>query len=106
MIKILYDLDSTDIKHECILMVVAVVLLMDVVTAASYTCFSSVCVLQVWEFSSLFSSVDRWSFSNTPSMSDHLKTCSFYQRQERTERVALACLQEAKDKYAEEKHKR
>ncbi|KAI3354054.1 hypothetical protein L3Q82_018612, partial [Scortum barcoo] len=49
---------------------------------------------EVWEFSSLFSSVDTWSFSNTPSMSDHLKTCPFYQREEHTEPVALACLGE------------
>eukprot|EP00064_Thunnus_orientalis_P006627 superscaffoldBa00000698_g6645 len=52
------------------------------------------CRKKVWEFSSLFSSVDRWSFSNIASLSDHLKTCSFYQREERTEPVALACLGE------------
>lgn len=52
---------------------------------------------QVWQFSSAFSSVDRWSFSNIPSMSDHLKSCSYYQREERTEPVALACLSEVKD---------
>lgn len=62
------------------------------------------CRKKVWEFSSLFSSVDRWSFCNTPSMSDHLKTCSFYQREEHTEPVALACLGEVRDKYAEAKH--
>ncbi|KAM9359228.1 F-box only protein 40 [Symphorus nematophorus] len=64
------------------------------------------CRKKVWEFSSLFSSVDRWSFSNNPSMSDHLKTCSFYQREERTEPVALACLGEVREKYAEVKNKR
>ncbi|XP_037630529.1 F-box only protein 40 [Sebastes umbrosus] len=65
------------------------------------------CRKKVWEFSSLFSSVDRWSFSNTPSMSDHLKTCSFYQREElSTEPVALACLGEVRDKHGEVKHKR
>ncbi|XP_039986168.1 F-box only protein 40 isoform X2 [Xiphias gladius] len=63
------------------------------------------CRKKVWEFSSLFSSVDRWSFSRTPSMSDHLKTCSFYQREERTEPVVLACLGEARDKRGEVKHK-
>ncbi|KAM3616223.1 uncharacterized protein V6R79_014594 [Siganus canaliculatus] len=64
------------------------------------------CRKKVWKFSSLFSSVNRWSFSNSRSMSDHLKTCSFYQREERTEPVALACLGEVRDKYAEAKHKR
>ncbi|XP_018521023.1 F-box only protein 40 [Lates calcarifer] len=64
------------------------------------------CRKKVWEFSSLFSSVDRWSFSNIPSMSDHLKTCSFYQREERTEPVVLACLGEVRDKHGEVKHKR
>nr|XP_046245720.1 F-box only protein 40 [Scatophagus argus] len=62
------------------------------------------CPKKVWEFSSLFSSVDRWSF-NTPSMSDHLKTCTFYQRDEHTEPVALVCLGEVRDKYAEVKHR-
>ncbi|XP_051254119.1 F-box only protein 40 isoform X2 [Dicentrarchus labrax] len=61
------------------------------------------CRKKVWEYSSLFSSVDRWSFSNTPPMSDHLKTCSFYQREERTEPVALACLEEVRERYAEAK---
>ncbi|KAI4814967.1 hypothetical protein KUCAC02_005141, partial [Chaenocephalus aceratus] len=60
----------------------------------------------VWEFSSLFSSVDRWSFSNNPSMSDHLKTCTFYQREEHTEPVALVCLGEVSDKHREAKHNR
>ncbi|XP_070685438.1 F-box only protein 40 [Pempheris klunzingeri] len=64
------------------------------------------CRKKVWEFSSLFSSVDRWSFSNTPSMSAHLKTCSFYKREERSEPVALACLGEVRDRHAEVKHKR
>lgn len=64
-----------------------------------------VVLLQVWEFSSLFSSVNRWSFSNIPSMSDHLKSCLFYQREERTEPVALACLGELRHKYAGVEHK-
>ncbi|XP_042343103.1 F-box only protein 40 [Plectropomus leopardus] len=64
------------------------------------------CRKKVWEFSSLFSSVDRWSFSNNPSMSDHLKTCSFYQREEHTDPVALACLGEVGDRHGEVKHKR
>ncbi|TKS80698.1 F-box only protein 40 [Collichthys lucidus] len=61
---------------------------------------------EVWEFSPLFSSVDRWSFSNNPSMSDHLKTCSFYQREVHTEPVALPCRGEVRDMYAEATHRR
>nr|XP_020470415.1 F-box only protein 40 [Monopterus albus] len=64
------------------------------------------CRKKVWEFSSLFSSVDRWSFSSIPSMSEHLKACSFYQRQERSEPVALACLGEVRDKLGKVKHQR
>uniref|UniRef100_A0A8C2WXU0 F-box protein 40 n=1 Tax=Cyclopterus lumpus TaxID=8103 RepID=A0A8C2WXU0_CYCLU len=64
------------------------------------------CRKKVWEFSSLFSSVDKWSFSNTPSMSDHLQCCSFYQREEHTEPVALACLGVVGDKRGEIKCKR
>ncbi|CAJ1064997.1 F-box only protein 40 [Xyrichtys novacula] len=65
------------------------------------------CRKKVWEFSSLFSSVDRWSFRDKPSMSEHLKTCSFYQRGEpHTEPVALACLGEVRDIYAAVKTKR
>ncbi|KAM4742746.1 F-box only protein 40 [Anableps anableps] len=59
---------------------------------------------KTWKFSSLFSPVDRWSFSHAPSMSEHLKSCSFYQREERTEPVALACLQEVREKQGELKH--
>lgn len=33
-------------------------------------------------------------------MSDHLKSCLFYQREERIEPVALACLGELRHKYA------
>uniref|UniRef100_A0A667X2E2 F-box protein 40 n=1 Tax=Myripristis murdjan TaxID=586833 RepID=A0A667X2E2_9TELE len=53
------------------------------------------CRKKVWEFSCLFSTVDRWSFRNAPSMSEHLKACSFYQREEHSEPVALPCLREA-----------
>ncbi|XP_068440494.1 F-box only protein 40 [Clinocottus analis] len=62
---------------------------------------ASIPTIPVWEFSSLFSSVDKWSFSNTPSMSDHLKSCSFYQREEHTEPVALACIGVVRDKPAQ-----
>uniref|UniRef100_A0A3Q1ESA9 F-box protein 40 n=1 Tax=Acanthochromis polyacanthus TaxID=80966 RepID=A0A3Q1ESA9_9TELE len=61
---------------------------------------------KVWKFSPVFSSVDRWSFGDAPSMSDHLQSCSFYQRHERREPVALACLGEVRGKHGELKHKR
>ncbi|XP_061638897.1 F-box only protein 40 [Phyllopteryx taeniolatus] len=49
---------------------------------------------KVWEFSSLFCPVERWRFSDAPPMADHLRTCPFYQRAQRTEPVALRGLQE------------
>nr|XP_040048078.1 F-box only protein 40 [Gasterosteus aculeatus aculeatus] len=64
------------------------------------------CRKKVWEFSSMFSSVEKWNLSCTSSMSDHLKTCSFYQREKHTEPVALACLGEVRDKRGEIKCKR
>lgn len=54
---------------------------------------------KIWKFSSLFSSVDRWSFVDAPSMSEHLKTCSFYQRVEGSDPVALACMGEVRGKH-------
>ncbi|KAG5284427.1 hypothetical protein AALO_G00026620 [Alosa alosa] len=44
---------------------------------------------KVWEFSNLFSKVDRWCLGDEPSMSDHLKVCPFYQREMKTERIAV-----------------
>ncbi|KAM8902712.1 F-box only protein 40 isoform 1-T3 [Spinachia spinachia] len=64
------------------------------------------CRKKVWEFSSMFSSVEKWNLSCTSSMSDHLKTCCFYQREKHTEPVALACLREVKDKHGGIKCKR
>ncbi|XP_077468277.1 F-box only protein 40 [Stigmatopora argus] len=50
---------------------------------------------KVWEFSSLFCPVERWRFSNTPPMANHLQTCPFYQKEEqRTQPVALRGLHE------------
>ncbi|XP_077350455.1 F-box only protein 40 [Festucalex cinctus] len=49
---------------------------------------------KVWEFSSLFCPVGRWRFSDVPSMADHLRTCPFYQRERRTQPVALSGLRE------------
>ncbi|CAK6957169.1 F-box only protein 40-like [Scomber scombrus] len=44
---------------------------------------------RVWQFSTLFSPVDTWCFQDVPSMSEHLKTCPYYERESRTERIHL-----------------
>ncbi|TRY93832.1 hypothetical protein DNTS_023753 [Danionella cerebrum] len=44
---------------------------------------------KVWEFSTLFSPVDKWVFEDIPSMAEHLKVCPFYQTEVRSEPVAL-----------------
>ncbi|XP_030236221.1 F-box only protein 40 [Gadus morhua] len=53
------------------------------------------CHKKAWEFSSGFSSVDRWRFHGGPHMSEHLRSCRFYETEKRSDPVALACLQEA-----------
>ncbi|KAM9319096.1 F-box only protein 40 [Pholidichthys leucotaenia] len=67
---------------------------------------SWICQKKVWKFSTLFSTVDRWGFNETPSMATHLGTCSFYRREDRMEPVALPCLGEVNGKHGEPKHKR
>ncbi|XP_061683194.1 F-box only protein 40 [Syngnathoides biaculeatus] len=49
---------------------------------------------KVWEFSSLFCPVERWRFTDSPSMADHLRTCPFYLRDDHTEPVALRGLRD------------
>lgn len=56
------------------------------------------CLNKVWSFSFAFSTVNKWSFSDNPSMSEHLKSCPYYCREERCEPVALPCLREVTDK--------
>ncbi|XP_055766369.1 F-box only protein 40 [Salvelinus fontinalis] len=51
------------------------------------------CRKHVWKFSSLFSKVDRWCFDDVPSMSEHLKVCPFYQREELSKPVKLASME-------------
>lgn len=53
---------------------------------------------KVWEFSSLFSKVDRWCFDDVPSMSEHLKVCPFYQREELSQPVKLASMEGARER--------
>ncbi|XP_056622881.1 F-box only protein 40 [Triplophysa dalaica] len=44
---------------------------------------------KTWEFSTLFSPVDEWLFEDVTPMSEHLKVCPFYQKEIRSEPVAL-----------------
>ncbi|XP_023656342.2 F-box only protein 40-like isoform X1 [Paramormyrops kingsleyae] len=60
------------------------------------------CKKKVWQFSSLFSRVDSWSFRCTPSMAEHLKLCPFYQAERKSDPVALVSM--GYDKNEEAKH--
>ncbi|XP_049339694.1 F-box only protein 40 isoform X2 [Astyanax mexicanus] len=53
---------------------------------------------KVWEFSSLFSPVEKWVIDDVPSMAEHLKICPYYQTHSRTEPVALPSLNEFTDR--------
>uniref|UniRef100_A0A3B4AQX7 Uncharacterized protein n=1 Tax=Periophthalmus magnuspinnatus TaxID=409849 RepID=A0A3B4AQX7_9GOBI len=59
------------------------------------------CQKKVWTFSFVFSTVDKWRFSDNPPMSEHLKICPYYQREERCEPVSLPGLGEVTDKQEE-----
>ncbi|XP_061072338.1 F-box only protein 40 [Conger conger] len=61
------------------------------------------CRKKVWQFSSLFSPVERWSFDETPSMSEHLKVCPFYQTQEKSEPFVLVGLSDSQEQDGEQK---
>ncbi|KAI5622467.1 hypothetical protein C0J50_18068, partial [Silurus asotus] len=43
----------------------------------------------VWEFSNLFSPVDQWCLDKFPSMSEHLKVCPYYEKENRAEPIPL-----------------
>ncbi|XP_038565348.1 F-box only protein 40-like [Micropterus salmoides] len=49
---------------------------------------------RVWQFSTLFSPVDTWSFQDVPSMSEHLKVCPCYETESRTEKIHLPRIRE------------
>nr|XP_046267318.1 F-box only protein 40-like [Scatophagus argus]XP_046267319.1 F-box only protein 40-like [Scatophagus argus] len=49
---------------------------------------------RVWQFSTLFSSVDTWCFRDVPSMSEHLKECPYNEREFRTEKIHLPSVKE------------
>uniref|UniRef100_UPI00398E7C80 F-box only protein 40-like n=1 Tax=Pristiophorus japonicus TaxID=55135 RepID=UPI00398E7C80 len=44
---------------------------------------------QKWQFSSVFSTVDNWRFNDSPSMAEHLKTCSYYVIEHRSKPIPL-----------------
>ncbi|XP_041657338.1 F-box only protein 40-like [Cheilinus undulatus] len=44
---------------------------------------------RVWQFSTLFSSVDTWCFRDMPPISEHLKVCPYNERESRTEKIHL-----------------
>ncbi|XP_036393200.1 F-box only protein 40 [Megalops cyprinoides] len=55
------------------------------------------CRKKVWQFSSLFSTVERWSFDSIPSMSEHLKVCPFYEIEDKSEPVALVSMSDKQE---------
>lgn len=51
---------------------------------------------KVWQFSSHFSTVERWIFDKTPSMSQHLKICPFYLTEKKKQPAALVDISDLK----------
>ncbi|XP_043996681.1 F-box only protein 40-like isoform X1 [Gambusia affinis] len=49
---------------------------------------------RVWQFSSLFSPVDAWSFRDVPSIAEHLKVCPYNEVESKTEKIRLPRVQE------------
>ncbi|XP_061494020.1 F-box only protein 40 [Rhineura floridana] len=47
---------------------------------------------KIWKFSSLFSTVNSWQFSDIPSMAVHLKTCPFYEVEQKKDPVLLTSM--------------
>lgn len=52
---------------------------------------------RVWKFSTAFSPVLSWSFSDLPSMSNHLKKCQFNTVEHKTEPIPLPAMCTARD---------
>ncbi|XP_028253945.1 F-box only protein 30-like [Parambassis ranga] len=52
---------------------------------------------RVWRFSTAFSPVMSWGFTNVPSMSDHLKNCHFNTVEHKTEPIPLPAMCNARD---------
>ncbi|XP_023132090.2 F-box only protein 30-like [Amphiprion ocellaris] len=51
----------------------------------------------VWRFSTAFSPVSSWGFTDVPSMSDHLKKCQFNVVEHKTEPIPLPAMCTARD---------
>ncbi|XP_041066503.1 F-box only protein 40 isoform X2 [Carcharodon carcharias] len=56
-----------------------------------------------WQFSSVFSTVNNWSFNDSPSMAEHLKTCSYYVTENRSKPVALTNMGKSPESKQEKK---
>uniref|UniRef100_A0A8B9UY42 F-box protein 40 n=1 Tax=Anas zonorhyncha TaxID=75864 RepID=A0A8B9UY42_9AVES len=52
---------------------------------------------KTWQFSSLFSRVNRWQHSEVACMSEHLKKCPFYKVEHKTDPVLLTGMCEARE---------
>ncbi|KAJ8368644.1 hypothetical protein SKAU_G00086720 [Synaphobranchus kaupii] len=61
------------------------------------------CRKKVWQFSSLFSRVERWTFDEMPSMSEHLKVCPFYRTEEKSDPFALVGMSDSREEGGEQK---
>ncbi|XP_065142973.1 F-box protein 40.1 [Paramisgurnus dabryanus] len=57
---------------------------------------------KVWQFSNLFSTVNGWCFDQLHSISEHLKVCPYYQKENKTEPFLLTGVHE----YQEDKEKK
>nr|XP_015817041.2 F-box protein 40.1 [Nothobranchius furzeri] len=44
---------------------------------------------KVWQFSTMFSPIDSWSFRDIPSISEHLKDCPYNEKEYKTEKICL-----------------
>ncbi|KAL2095127.1 hypothetical protein ACEWY4_009846 [Coilia grayii] len=51
----------------------------------------------VWQFSNCFSSVDKWCFDTCPSISEHLRVCSYYEAESKRDPVPLTGIFDAED---------
>lgn len=47
---------------------------------------------KIWRFSTAFSPVSSWGFADVPSMSDHLKNCTFNTVEHKTEPIPLTAM--------------
>ncbi|KAI7795657.1 hypothetical protein IRJ41_002484 [Triplophysa rosa] len=59
---------------------------------------------KVWQFSNLFSTVNGWCFDQIPPISEHLKVCAHYQKESKTEPVALTGVFDCQEKEEKKNH--